>query len=700
MHSNSFWRAAIVFSVAATVAVALAGAAGASGLRSATVSALPESNIIDPLSRRGEEAAADRSNSELHGKSKKHNGVATPLVSATAFTSSSNAVAGQSFEGVSMWDQRTLNGFYLEPPDQGMCASTDARVGSGGRVLEAVNDVVAVYNTSGATIKEQTLNRFFGYPDLLAGGPELTDPSCYYDSETGAWFVVVLTLELGNGGNFTGENHVDIAVSNPSNHDPSTTTWKTYSIDTTDNGNNGSPNHNCAPDPNPNPDETMPDACIGDYPHIGADHYGFYVTTNEYPFFADGFNSAQIYALSKHKLAANETSVPWVQFANTQLAKEARGPVGFTIWPSVVPGTAYDEDNNGTEFLLSSDAAEESGNVTGSSDTIGLWAITNSKSLDSAHPDLNLSSRALSSEAYGVPPLSDQPGSGTQDASRNWPLGQCLNDTATAVLPGPPLTPTCFQLFLMSTAPGAPSADPYKPEVIGQLDSNDSRMQQVYYANGKVWGALDTRMSVNGSEQAGIAWFVVKPSMIASGNGGTVGPQSAVVNQGYIGVANANVTYPALAVTSAGEGAMAFTLVGAGTYPSAADTLFSNSGPIGTIHLTAPGLGLQDGFSEYKYYSPFAPGPNGEAPPPRPRWGDYGAADEDNGSIWIASEEIHNNCNLTTWELTAGHCGAQADRSPLPAGTVTFDGTPPSPMQPEARRLLGNWNTHIAHIAP
>ena len=145
---------------------------------------------------------------------------------------------------------------------------------------------------------------------------------------------------------------------------------------------------------------------------------------------------------------------------------------------------------------------------------------------------------------------------------------------------------------------------------------------------------------------------------------------------------------------------MAFTLVGSSNYASAADILFSNSGPVGTIHLTAPGVGLQDGFSEYKYYSPFAPGPNGEPPPPRPRWGDYGAADEDNGSIWIASEEIHNNCDLTTWELTIGHCGTQADRSSLPAGTLTFAGVAPSPMQPEARRLLGNWNTHIAHIAP
>ena len=685
MRLNRFLKAVLALSLVTAAAAMVVTVAGASGFQFSASSATRESNIIDPLSRRGEAAPADRSNSEQHGKSKKHNGVATPAVNPIAFDAVSNAVPGQSFEGLSMWDQRTLNGFYLEPPDQGMCASTNASVGAGGRVVEAVNDVFAAYNTAGTTLKEQTLNQFFGYPDAVLGGPELTDPSCYYDEDTGAWFVVVLTLELDpNTGNFTGENHLDINVSSPANHDPSTTTWKRYTIDTTDNGNHGSPNHGCGVDPNPKPGESMPDACIGDYPHIGADHYGFFITTNEYPFFTDGFNSAQIYALSKRKLAANQPSVPWVQFSNTKLATEKRGPTGFTIWPAVVPGRAYDNDNAGTEFFLSSDAAEESGNTTGSSDTIGLWAITNSSSLDTAHPDLNLSSRALSSEPYGVPPLSNQPSSGTQDPTQNWPLGQCLN------------IDECFQAFL--SAPGE-TQDPFKPEVIGQLDSNDSRMQQVYYANGKVWGALDTRMSVLGNEQAGIAWFVVKPSMIGAGGGGKVGPQSAVVNQGYIGVANGNVTYPALAVTTAGQGAMAFSLVGPANYPSAADVKFGNSGPVGTIHMTAPGLGLQDGFSEYKYYSPFAPGPNGEAPPPRPRWGDYGAADEDNGSIWIASEEIHNNCDLGTWAATVGHCGPAADRTPLPAGTVTFAGTP-APSQPEARRLLGNWNTHIARVNP
>ena len=201
-------------------------------------------------------------------------------------------------------------------------------------------------------------------------------------------------------------------------------------------------------------------------------------------------------------------------------------------------------------------------------------------------------------------------------------------------------------------------------------------MQQTYYANGKVWGSLDTRMTVAGNEQAGVAWFAVKPDMIGGGGGGKVGPQSAVVNQGYIGVANANVTYPALAVTTAGQGAMAFTLVGPANYPSAADVLFGNSGPVGTIHMTAPGLGLQDGFSEYKYYSPFAPGPNGEAPPPRPRWGDYGAADEDNGSIWIASEEIHNNCDFATW--TATRRSLRSTSGSQPSARFRPAGSPPA----------------------
>src|SRR5689334_12828886 len=158
MRMNRLWKAALALSLVVTAAVTLVSVAGATQQQSTAANFAPnEPNIIDPLGRRGEESPANRSDSEEHGKSKKHNGVPAPTVAPTAFDSASNAVAGQSFEGTSMWDQRTLNGFYLEPPDQGMCASTNASVGAGGRIVEAVNDVFSVYNTSGTTLKEQTL---------------------------------------------------------------------------------------------------------------------------------------------------------------------------------------------------------------------------------------------------------------------------------------------------------------------------------------------------------------------------------------------------------------------------------------------------------------------------------------------------------------------------------------------------------------
>ena len=64
---------------------------------------------------------------------------------------------------------------------------------------------------------------------------------------------------------------------------------------------------------------TRPNACIGDYPHIGADKFGVYLTTNEYAFFGPEYNGTQIYALSKAKLAAGGMSVPVTSIENTQV---------------------------------------------------------------------------------------------------------------------------------------------------------------------------------------------------------------------------------------------------------------------------------------------------------------------------------------------------------------------------------------------
>ena len=71
----------------------------------------------------------------------------------------------------------------------------------------------------------------------------------------------------------------------------------------------------------------------------------------------------------------------------------------------------------------------------------------------------------------------------------------------------------------------------------GQLDVNDTRMQQVTFADGKLWGALDTSVTVNNVNEAGVEWFIVNP----------VTPK--VLKQGYLGGKNANLTYPAIGVT-------------------------------------------------------------------------------------------------------------------------------------------------------
>ena len=111
---------------------------------------------------------------------------------------------------------------------------------------------------------------------------------------------------------------------------------------------------------------------------------------------------------------------------------------------------------------------------------------------------------------------------------------------------------------------------------------------------------------------------------------------------------------------------MAFTLVGRDFYPSAAFASINESG-VGPIQVAAGGLGPADGFTGTAVYN----APN----PPRPRWGDYGAAVVDGSNIWIASEYIAQTCDLDTYIATGASCG----------GT---------------RTALGNWATRITEVNP
>ena len=551
-----------------------------------------------------------------------------PTVRSSAVAASD---AAASVPGLNHRDQRLANGgnqFSLEPPDQALCAGN-------GFVVEAVNSVIRVHDRSGAALTGvQDLNTFLGYPaaiDRTTGviGPQVIDPVCHYDPDFKRFVFADTTLGSLPSGDFTGKNTIDVAVSNTG--DP-TGGWTVYRIPAQNDGTDGTPDHGCTLD-----DDVTHGPCFQDYPHIGGDKNGIYVSTNEYDLFGNGFNAAQVFALSKKELAAHGT-VRVTLVENLGVA----GTPGFTVWPATSPKGEYSNQRNGTEFFLSTIAGDgsETGNPTGTARKIGVWALTNTRSLDSATPNLTMSSRLINSATYVFPPTSDQ-------QAGDFPLGQCVNDTTVTT----PFGPGCWQFLFVD--------EPEHDEVVSTPDSLDTRMQQTWFVNGQLWGAAGTAVRVGGEIKAGIVWFQVEP--FVAGNS----VFASVEHQGYLALANNNLSMPAIALTPRGKGAIAFTVMGEDHHPTAAYARIDDHGRVGPIRVAAAGVGVDDGFTSYKSFV-------GE--PPRTRWGDYGAAVTDGNDIWLASEYIAQTCTLTEWLTGAiGSCG----------GT---------------RTALGNWATRLTKL--
>jgi hypothetical protein len=519
----------------------------------------------------------------------------------------SNPDVSVSVNGLTHRDQRLANGgnqFSLEPPDQALC------VGSG-YLVESVNSALRVRSAkSGATLSGvQDLNTFFHYPAAInrttgAVGPQVIDPVCLYEPDHQRFVVAITTLDSLPSGAFTGRNTIDVAVSNTRNP---LGTWTIYHVPAQNDGTQGTPNHGCTLD------GTKPGPCFQDYPHIGLDANGVYISTNEYDLFGPAYNAAQIFAFSKAQLAAHPSSVDVTLVENLSVA----GTPGFTVWPASSPAGEYSRERNGTEYMLSTIAGDgtETGNPTGTANKLGLWAITNTKSLNTAAPDLGITSRLINSQTYVVPPTSNQ-------KKGPIPLGECVNDTKLPTPDGP----GCWQAFF------APADEPAHNEVESRPDSLDSRMQQTWYVNGTLWGSSGTAVKVKGDLKAGIAWFAVRPEIDRAGK-----VQGKVKRQGYLALADSNLTMPAIAFTRDGKGAIAFSVMGKKYYPSAGYVRISENGSVGPIHIAAAGLGPDDGFTSYKAFV---------GDPPRTRWGDYGAAVTDGKTIWMASEYIGQTCTL------------------------------------------------------
>jgi hypothetical protein len=573
-------------------------------------------------------------------------GSGTPIPAVSARLAASNPELALSFDGLTHRDHRLANGgnqFSVEPPDQGLCAGN-------GFVLETVNMVLRVYDTNGNPAGPVTdLNTFYGYPAAIdrstgAFGPQIFDPSCYFDSDTQRWFHLAGTADrVGTTSVLSGRNHLDLAVSQT----PSPLgAWNIYRIPTQNDGTDGTPNHHCDNGP-----------CAADYPHLGADANGIYISTNEYPFFPvrPGFRGAQIYALSKQALASGLPSVTVIQFDTVDPSLLLDGHPGFTVWPATTPASTYATDLGGTQYFLSSVAVFNTTTqqpfTVQSDNRLRIWALSNTQSLNTSSPALALQHGVVEVETYAVPSSIFLP---VQKAG-DFPLGQCLNDATLAT----PFGIGCWRWIVLTKPPGN--------EVEPLVYTSFSIMQGVVFADGKLWGTLNTGLGFGHSAQVGIAYFVIRPQISV----GAVGGQ--VVTQGYLGLENNNLTYPAVGVTADGKGVISFTLVGEDHFPSAAYTTLDAIAGAGDIHVVAEGLGPEDGLFGYKAIV-------GVGPRPAARWGDYGATAVDGNSIWIASEYIGQTCTLSEFasSLTInqqGVCG----------GTRTGG---------------ANWYTRVSKISP
>lgn len=288
------------------------------------------------------------------------------------------------FAGLTTVDTANTNGYVTSPPDQGLCAGN-------GYVMEAINSVLAVYDTAGnpVTVPESV------YPFFqTAPAPNfLADPRCYYDSATQRWFVSMTNVLNG----ITGRSNLALAVSKTSNPAGE---YYVYSIDTTEDGFDGTPS-------NPSCSTALP--CFGDQPLLGADAYGVFLTTNEFGVFSNTFNGAQIYAMSKKVLEAG-LGGPLVHIGGIPLAEG----IAYSVQPASSPDLSG-EAAPGVEYFLS---ALDFQNTL--DNRIAVWALTNTQSLDST-PNVALLNTVIGSEVYGFPPLA------TQKAGP-YPLGQALGE--------------------------------------------------------------------------------------------------------------------------------------------------------------------------------------------------------------------------------------------------------------------------------
>ena len=192
------------------------------------------------------------------------------------------------FNGLRHLDQLNANNgnqYNSEPPNPAIAVAN-------GFVLLGVNNAIQVYNLTGTPLLPRVLasNELFGVSPAIirstgVNGVYPTDMRVFYDQGMNRFFVLQRAQDYNTAGDPIPSSHLYMAVSQTP--DP-TGGYNVYVMNTTDPANPSCP-------------------CVADYPSIGADQYGFHISTNEFTIAGESFVNAQVHSVSKASLLAGIT---------------------------------------------------------------------------------------------------------------------------------------------------------------------------------------------------------------------------------------------------------------------------------------------------------------------------------------------------------------------------------------------------------
>ena len=428
------------------------------------------------------------------------------------------------FNGLTHAQQRNANNgnqFSVEPPSPSIAVGKT-------HIVQGVNNALMVYSLTGVALLPNVVssNEFFVLPAAIDRATGLrgvfpTDMRVFYDPDIDR-FVVTQWAQLRNSaGTLLDQSQQYIAVSETG--DP-LGNWNIYVINTTNlPGESGCP-------------------CIPDYPQLGADQYGLYISSDEYSTIFGSFVHASILAISKATLASGAALPTLYRF----IIPNSDG-FAFAIQPATTPpGASYFLGSGGLEYFVSSQA--QFGNS-----QLAVWAMTNTASLATATPNLSLVEITVPSLTFQLPDVARQ-------------------------RPGP--------LAYGSTL--------FPQGLLEVLDGSDTRILSLSYAKGLLFATLQTTVFDELNRQLiGFAYFILSPTVRA-------GALSANMSrQGVMFVSGNNLLRPSVAVNGQGKGVIAFTLVGPDYFPSAAYVTIDPLSTGSTVQVAAAGTLPEDGFSGY-----------------------------------------------------------------------------------------------------